>query len=546
MPPLHSIRTGAVSLIGGAALCIGPAAAQLPVPPPGLTPEQQIEWQRNYLRVLELDNGFPIAGWVFAGLLLLFLIGSYWMLRCLADRPRTGAAESEDTTGKPLLTRWFDMPLGAPEGTVRALLSIFIVVFGFLLLAFQDRLGIGNGEALAGFIGAVISFYFVTRTTEQTHQVAQTAQETLRRAGEAVSKAGEAASTAREAADTARTVTAGEVQSAPAMRQGAAAGGRLAEAREALEVLRVGLGAATTLLPPDQAKLATTVLDRVRDGLAAADRVAAGDLGGIVAGAETASGLAREVLGADNPLTGLLGDAVAGLRTASGLAAMAGIGGPAGLIAGVAFGAISALRKGTEYYERWKARILDRPYTANLFPPDGLDGAMCLATLESAPIFRRLLLDPLDQGDPMRLPRARDVCKAAQLDDAEARRELERIAGGTLAVASEDEFTAGLNELRRAMLDMLLTQAEAGEDAAPAPAGLPVATPPPAVLRTTLDRLREERGAKGLDPALLLLTSLAQSPDMTADRMATLLRLALPAVEAVTERAQREEQEELV
>ncbi|SFU25531.1 hypothetical protein SAMN05192563_10383 [Paraburkholderia aspalathi] len=45
------------------------------------------------------------------------------------------------------------LPLGAPEGSVRALITVFIVVFGFVMLALQHDLQIDNANAIAGFVG---------------------------------------------------------------------------------------------------------------------------------------------------------------------------------------------------------------------------------------------------------------------------------------------------------------------------------------------------------------------------------------------------------
>lgn len=521
-------------------------------PPP--TIQQQIRLRELDLERAQLEAPFPRAAWVFTGLLFLFLLGSGWLvhrLNCHAlARDR---ALPPDAKENPFLTRYMDLPLGAPEGTVRALLSIFIIVFGFLLLSLSQQLRITSGEALTGFIGAVISFYFASRANEQSRQAASAAASVAQKANEIATEAISAANTATTAATSAgqaatRAADAvGTVRdSGTATAEGAQAGTRLAQARETLDVIRIGLSAARGLLPPETAETATSLLTRVQEGVGAAERIARGEAGGVVAGAEVAQGLAKDILGAENPLVGMLGDALGGLRSAGAMTALAGIGGPPGLLIGVAFGAFQALRKGNEYYERWKARILARPYTSNLFPPGELDGAMCLMALEQeAPIFRRLFLDTLPPGDPGRLPRARMVAEAARLEDQAARAKLEEIAGGPLPVASEEEYATGLDQMRRALLDHVLANAEAGAAPVSAPvqalAGLSVPPMPPAVLRTTLDRLRENREAKGLDPALLLITGLAQSPDMTEARMATLLHHLLPPVQSLADTAQQEE-----
>ncbi|MFM0631225.1 hypothetical protein [Paraburkholderia xenovorans] len=106
--------------------------------------------------------------------------------------------------------RWrsylLQLPLGAPEGSVRALLSLFVVVFGFLVIAMQGYLALGNTEAIAGFVGAVITFYFTSRNSEQARKaIAQAhaaADATATNVAGVIQKVTDAAATAqRESAD---------------------------------------------------------------------------------------------------------------------------------------------------------------------------------------------------------------------------------------------------------------------------------------------------------------------------------------------------------
>lgn len=72
-------------------------------------------------------------------------------------------------------TYLMQLPLGAPEGSVRALLSIYIIIFGLLVLVMQRRLGLVNVEAITGFLGMVIAFYFTSRSNDQAHRAVATA-----------------------------------------------------------------------------------------------------------------------------------------------------------------------------------------------------------------------------------------------------------------------------------------------------------------------------------------------------------------------------------
>ncbi|MFB9126788.1 hypothetical protein ACFFYR_27840 [Paraburkholderia dipogonis] len=79
--------------------------------------------------------------------------------------------------------KWRDhllqLPLGAPEGSIRALLSLFVVTFGIIALALQKYLDISSPEALTSFVTAVITFYFTSRASEQARKAALISQETL-------------------------------------------------------------------------------------------------------------------------------------------------------------------------------------------------------------------------------------------------------------------------------------------------------------------------------------------------------------------------------
>jgi ABC-type Co2+ transport system permease subunit len=108
-------------------------------------------------------------------------------------------------------TYLLQLPLGAPEGSIRALLSLFVVGVGFLVIAMQGYLGLGNTEAIAGFVGSVITFYFTSRNSEQARKViAQAhaaADTTATNTADVIQKATDSATTAqRETSERIETV----------------------------------------------------------------------------------------------------------------------------------------------------------------------------------------------------------------------------------------------------------------------------------------------------------------------------------------------------
>jgi hypothetical protein len=366
----------------------------------------------------------PVVAWPIAlviGALVLFVAGMAVLLAGLARRLQAAAQGA----GPAAFARLTELPCGVPDGTIRALISCFIVIFGFLLIGLQKPLGLASAEALTGFIGAVISFYFATRQTEQ----------------------------ARAAAPAAGPIPAGTVQPAPE----------------------------------------STLAQRAAGAAEAAAPAAPG-----------ATSLIAETLGALRGSTGLLG-----------------LGGPAGLVAAIGLGALQAIGQGSEHFGRWKASILDRPYTVNLFPPGPVDGAVALTALEASPIFARAFLTP-DLGPAGRLAAATRLATLAQGETEPARIALDTPG----RFASADEFAAGLQEFRGHLLDGSIDAVD-GRPIDLAPAGLAAAPVPQPVLREALAALRRDPAGRDLDRLVLLLTGMAASPDLTRAQATGLLRRQL-------------------
>jgi hypothetical protein len=153
--------------------------------------------QRNRVMVWLITASFSFVALSIIIIMMMIIVGlvrwSFWK----------NAAQAGPHRWRTYLLQ---LPLGAPEGSVRALLSLFVVVFGFLVIAMQGYLGLGNTEAIAGFVGAVITFYFTSRNSEQARKAiaqAQTAADsTATDVANVIQKATDSATTAqRENAD---------------------------------------------------------------------------------------------------------------------------------------------------------------------------------------------------------------------------------------------------------------------------------------------------------------------------------------------------------
>src|SRR5262249_38549311 len=94
-----------------------------------------------------------------------------------------------------------------PEGSVRALASLFVIMFGLLALVLQTQLGLANVEAISGFVGIVITFYFTARGNEQAQRTTEAAQKATDAAQKAASEVSSAISRSQSrVADATRSV----------------------------------------------------------------------------------------------------------------------------------------------------------------------------------------------------------------------------------------------------------------------------------------------------------------------------------------------------
>ncbi|PWS38884.1 hypothetical protein DFH01_06455 [Falsiroseomonas bella] len=350
---------------------------------------------------------------IVTGILLAFLWGSWLLLRHLAKEtqaktPAGGAPEATTLTG-----RYFDLPLGVPEGSVRALLSVFIVVFGFVLLAFQNALELRSGEALTGFIGTVITFYFATRSSEQSRKIVEGAQDAVQRATQAAEGASAAANNASAAATDAGVAARSAAGTAVVVAgAGAGAGGatpeqqsRMATLRDAqtkLQALRSLIAVAGTLgVGTGAVAGADRALQRVDGLLTRITPVIGGQ-----ANAETVGKLAEEAgaalrdLGDLGPVGNAVADAMATVgrvaQQSAPIASMLGgifgggaVAGPAGLVAAVVVGGLQLVKE-KEKFDRWKAAMLDTPLDLGLLP-QVVDGGLATAALLRAPLLAQRL-----------------------------------------------------------------------------------------------------------------------------------------------------------
>lgn len=450
-------------------------------------------------------------------------------LRLLSVTPERGAALFREA------------PAGLPEGSVRAAIAIAIVLVTLPALVLSRALGLGSTGELGTILGGVLGYYFgarggadpgaamgaaraaeqaaATRMAEQRATQAENVAEAANRLPALADRAAEAAAAARaiaallpagpagvlhRAGDTAESVGLALRDPSPAHIAAAVEAATLAlrDAGEGTELaarlddaLRA-LGAAAGTLGAVHAAVRDPTPDRLADAATQAARLAGAP-----------DGLAAAIA----PALGLLG---ATMRL-PGVAGALGLAGPAGVATALLVGAAEAARIGRAHYQRWVARVLDRPVSRDLFPAGEWDGEAARALIGAEPALAAALAPRIGAE----APQAEAAAALAEL--------LEPGAGARIFAAAPDAFAsvleaeAAIARLRRLLLEREIDAAD------PRPISLGEVAVPQPRLRQDLDLLREAGAGEALDTLLLLADGvIAARPDAAAPTLAAAVAAA--------------------
>ncbi|MDK1823424.1 hypothetical protein [Klebsiella sp. K6-243] len=267
-----------------------------------------------------------------------------------------------------------DLPMGLPEGTVRAVLALIVAVVGLPLLLFSSQLGTSPEIAgyLNGIITGVFGYYFGTRaaasTTNTNNSVAsaqQAAQEQTRQA----EKAEKAQNNANEKMQLAEKIqSTADVDSLldKTQRQLALAKALLAMLPQT-NSLPTGLG---DVLPGDLNNTITraeSIINALRN-LSKKD-VTSDQL-------DELNQVVNILTGATSPLSVLLSKAAPLVAPA-----MPALGPIAGIVMLLGVGA----KLGSDQFKRWRARVLAAPLAQGLVESGTLTLPLTRAALENAP-----------------------------------------------------------------------------------------------------------------------------------------------------------------
>lgn len=344
-----------------------------------------------------------------------------------------------------------DLPMGLPEGTVRAVLALVVAVVGLPLLLFSNV--VGMDPAIAGYINGIVTgvfgFYFGTRTTgvpaQAVDKIAEANREAIQQT-KAAASAKETASQAQNAAESARQEL-GEAQQRVDENSGQL--DRASKFDTTLSTVKRHLGVAKTVLvtlgPLLPKGLLPDDLDKTID---AADR-AVSAVQGVTAATASADQLSaltdafESLTGSGkSPLGALLGKAAPLLQNV--LPAIPGLGAAAGLATLIGLG----VKLGSSQFQRWRARVLAAPLAQGLIEFGALSPELVRSALNRSPLLRDKLADqpPGDVNGTL--------LDAVLRDDGPQRLLAAYGPAGSLAAGllSEPDVEAGLAELRQSLL----------------------------------------------------------------------------------------------
>lgn len=334
--------------VGGAILALIFGIRGLGLPTLGALGTAEVSWLRVVVAVLIFAVGIAVAAFL------------WWLSARFFGLLKSGAADAAS------LSAMKDLPMGLPEGTVRAVLALVVAVIGLPLLLFSST--VGGDSAIAGYINGIITgvfgFYFGTRTTGVPTQAVERLAEANRTALTKTEEAGQARQDLAAAEGKVERATGAAGFDAMLER----AQRHLALARTVLNVFKPALPAG--LLPASLDTLVATS-ERTVEALRG--------VGATDASVEQQRGLADVVgalTGGESPLGILLGKAgplVAGLSPAlgpvGGLAVLLGVG----------------AKLGSSQFQRWRARILAAPLAQGLIEFGTLTPQLVHAALRQAP-----------------------------------------------------------------------------------------------------------------------------------------------------------------
>jgi hypothetical protein len=370
-----------------------------------------------------------------------------------------------------------ELPVGLPEGTIRAILALIVAVIGLPLLLFSSQLNLS--EATLGYINGIIAgvfgYYFGSRSSGVPSKAVNQIVDANSRAVQAVSDKNDAqqAAASAQAQATSATNAATFGPAVSTLSRDVSIGSTI------LDVIAPALPAG--ILPPGF----STALNTAKSALDAVQ--------GVTADTATA-GQQQTVQTALGALLGSGGTSGLGslIKTAAPMLSSLGIPGLTPVSALVALLSVGA-KLGAQEYQRWRARVLAAPLAHGLVEFGTVTPDDAHAALQESPLFLKAFAEEKDRAGF-----DANLADAVLRDDA-LDRLWKQYGGGTPGqpplFSTQAELEAGLAEFDQALL--------ADRSAGDIPANLPP------TLSATLAQAKDPSMRPG-GPDVLSQTSLNQ------------------------------------
>ena len=284
---------------------------------------------------------------IFFLLVVVVLVGAY--LFFLQKQFLTACREDRQ------LSLFADKPAGLPDGTIRSALTLLIIIVSLYLFILTTADIVKFPEALAAILSAIIGFYFGHRSSSN-----------------------------KDASLTKHLNK--KLNSARAEKDADKAGLMIKKITKNAKLLNT----ITNLLPEDKQSRFKSLLDRLKKGADAAKELADG--GAYTDAAKKAENL-YQTFKKSNPLKEIVAKASASFAAAApGFSPLALVG-VSGTLAGVE-------------YNRWKALILDLPFTPGNAPLKPVDKETFSLLMMQNPVMKKAFESKLDNRDSSFLEKA--------------------------------------------------------------------------------------------------------------------------------------------
>lgn len=356
----------------------------------------------------------PLGGtqiwWTLGTILLLFVIvgGGLGYMFLLQKRFLNACREENQ------LSLFFQSPAGLPEGTVRSVIALVIITTSLYLaiLVFFNAGGDNSKfpEVLSGLVGAVIGFYFGSRSAGKGEESA----------------------------------LQGEIKIIKAQRDNIEAEKVGMQSDSLVNKIEKGIAmskSVSILLPEHLRKKYDDTIGKLEDGLKNVENLTG--LGNIKDAAVKA-GEVFDLFKGENPVRDIYTNGV----TAIGKV----IGGSVPAVAVIMAVVAAGVKLTGVLYQKWKNRILNAPFNLAELPLRVVDASTAYTLLRSSPKFKNAFAQELDERN---WPFIETAFKLLQQEDVE-----QFWAGHKNRFESRQDFEEGVREFRKAAVDMELQDIE--------------------------------------------------------------------------------------